>query len=196
MKYATDLKFKGSRRYLQGGDIYNEIQDILSDTLGGFVSKLVFKRFARTQIELLIGSPPYVENPLGSGVVTSWSGEKVADFWFRETGREISDSYPFEEDLIWNAIVISDQYIVSQRKNPYTPIENVISLTKKLNCELSPEIEGKWLFGQIELECCLPEEWKEIKISRRSCIANRFSRNTICVDGCNIGEIQFIVGRP
>ena len=116
-------------------------------------------------------------------------------FWIRETDEPVIDSYPFDEDAITSGAVLEAEIIRSGHANPYTVIENIIALTKKLNYALSPNINGKWLFGQIDLKKALPTEWDSIKIERTICVGTSFSRNRIVIDGGDCGEIRFIGGK-
>jgi hypothetical protein len=190
-----NLKYKGSRTYLHGSDIYNAIVEELSGRLGGYPARLVFKHFARNQVELLLESPESTANVIGSGL---WrmADENIERFWIRETDAPVTDSYPFEEDAITSTAHIEGQSIRAGHTNPYTVIENIIALTKKLNYALSPDVNGKWLFGQIDLKQALPAEWDSIQIERTICVGTSFSRNRIVVDETDCGEIRFIGGEP
>jgi len=190
-----NLKYKGSRTYLQGGDIYNAIVEELSAQLEGYLARLAFKHFARNQVELLFENPVDSANLVGSGMWRTATGESQR-FWIRETAGSVTDSYPFDEEVITSAAVIEYESIRVEHVNPYTLIENIIALTKKLNYALSPDVKGKWLFGQIDLKQSLPTEWDLIQIERAVCVGSSFSRNRIVIDGADYGEIRFIGGEP
>jgi hypothetical protein len=190
-----NLKYKGSRTYLHGSDIYNAIVEELSARFGGYPAKLAFKHFARNQVELLLENPVDPANVMGSGVWRAATGE-TRKFLIRETNEPVVDSYPFDEELITSAAIIEDESIRVGHANIYTLIENIIALTKKLNYALSPDVNGKWLFGQIDLKEALPAQWDTIQIVRTICVGTSFSRNRIFVDGTDTGEIRFIGGEP
>jgi hypothetical protein len=69
-------------------------------------------------------------------------------------------------------------------------------MTKKLNYAVSPEVNGKWLFGQLKLDLPFPKVQHNIKIESTRRIPNRFSENTITIDEKQYGTILFIVGKP
>ena len=190
-----DLKFKGSRNYLHGSDIFNSLVNMFARENGGYLSKLVFKRFARHQIEVVLESPVDDSAYLGKGV---WTEENGADFefWLRETALPVTQSYPFDEEQIIRKARYFDKEICLDSLNNYSIIENVIALTKALNYRLFPEPRGKWVFGQINLGRKLVNSEKNILIEQITCIGESFSRNGITIDGQYHGEIRFIVGKP
>lgn len=190
-----NLKFKGARIYLHGSDIFNAIEDLLSEIHEGFLSKLVFKTFARNQIEVLMAKPSDEAQILGQGNWKSIAGDSL-NFWLRETDILVAESYAFDEDLILTNTTVTNEQINLEKQNIYSTIENVIALTKKLNYVLTPNVNGKWLFGQIDLQVKLPETWRVLGVVRTICVANSFSRNRILIDGEDVGEIRFIGGVP
>lgn len=190
-----NLKYKGSRNYLQGGDIYNAIVHELTLRLGGHLARLAFKSFARKQVDLLLENPSDAFNPMGSGIWKSGSGE-LYRFWLVETDRSVTESYPFEEEAITRDAEVSGEAICSRCANSYSLIENIIALTKRLNYALVPHVDGKWLFGQLDLISGLPCRWSKLCIERKQCVGSSFSRNRITIDDADYGEIRFIGGQP
>jgi hypothetical protein len=57
-------------------------------------------------------------------------------------------------------------------------------------------VNGKWVFGQLDLAEPLSGDYRRLKIRLKQMIGGRFSVNEIIVDGHNIGTISFIVGDP
>ena len=195
MKILLDLKYKGARTYLYGGDIFNALEDALSSSDDGYLSKLVFKRFARNQIEVLMEEPADNKNVFGTALWKTASGE-VRSLWLTEIDAAITESYPFDEEVILTHATIKDNRIQLTVTNEYSVIENITALTKKLNYALSPQVSGKWLFGQLDLQRKLPKSWESLCIDQTICVANSFSRNRIFIDDQHYGEIRFIGGQP
>lgn len=195
MLITLHLKYKGSRTYLHGSDIFNALVDLFSETNSGYLSKLVFKSFARNQIEVLLSQPGHDVSTLGNGVWKMTDGAEQR-FWLRESREPVAESYPYDEDAITSKAIQVVESILLETQNAYSTIENIIALTKHLSYLLTPDVDGKWLFGQIDLLQALPERWESIQINRKACVANAFSRNRIEIDGHDIGEIRFIGGRP
>lgn len=190
-----NLKYKGARTYLQGGDIFNALEDAFSVSESGYLSKLVFKRFARNQIAVVMEEPTERASVLGTAIWKSASGDEKR-LWLTEIDVAVTESYPFDEEAIVAQSSINDQHIRLTVPNTYSTIENIIALTKKLNYVLSPNVSGKWVFGQLDLKQELPRSWESLCIDRTICLANSFSRNRILINDQHYGEIRFIGGQP
>ena len=139
--------------------------------------------------------PADTRNVLGTALWKSDSGEEKR-LWLTETDVAVTESYPFDEEAILAHAAVDDQHIQLTVPNAYSLIENIIALTKKLNYALSPQVNGKWLFGQLDLQQKLPKSWESLCIDRTICVANSFSRNRILIDDQHYGEIRFIGGQP
>lgn len=193
-----NLKFKGDRGYLHGTDFFEEISKRLN-TIGneGSIRKLAFKSFAINQCFLVCGGrPDSVAKVIGSGVWQESSGGKEFKFWVVEGDVPVTDRYAFDEEkLVSHSVVEGDRIFIDQ-KNEFSVIENAVALTKKLNYELTPQVDGKWVFGQIDLDVPLPENFNDMEIKRTSERQGKFSCNVLTIDSKYVGEIRFIVGRP
>ncbi len=119
-------------------------------------------------------------------------------FWLVETDKLVTDRYPFDEDVILEEVNLDQgkrSAVVAQR-SVYTPIEDVIVLTKHLNYAISPITNGNWLFGQMDLTEPLTDHYQSLEIQMKNLIEGRFSVNDILIDGSHIGTIRFIMGTP
>jgi hypothetical protein len=192
---ALGLGFKGERTYIQGGDIYNAIAATVSDAdPTAFVEHLVFREFARRDCDLVREKPGNDAVLIAQG--RSRSNDGRHPFWVTESQRDAVGRRPFDEDSITDAAVSAGSEIWSQQRSAYTPIEEIIALTKRLAYELTPEVEGKWVFGQIDLDGPLPTAYGKLVIVQKNLIAGRFSVNEITMDETVIGNIRFITGAP
>ena len=189
------LRYKGSRDYLHGSDIYNAIVDSLGNELSGHLARLVFKRVVRNQIRIAMNEQVSMEGAVGRGTWRNSNGEQIP-FWLLESGLPVTESYKFDEDAITSRALVDGKIIRGVRSNCYTVIENIVALTKCLNCSLVPDVRGKWMFGQIDLEAALPDEWNNLTITRTHLVGNAFSRNNITINDREFGQIRFIVGAP
>ena len=189
------LRYKGSRDYLHGSDIYNAIVDSLGNEFSGHLARLVFKRVVRNQIRIAMNEQVSMEEVVGRGTWRTSIGEQI-QFRLLESALPVTETYKFDEDAITSRALIDGEIIRGVRSNSYTLIENIVALTKCLNYSLVPDVRGKWLFGQIDLEAALPYEWNNLTITRTNLAGNAFSRNSITISGREFGEIRFIVGAP
>jgi len=192
---TLNLKFKGDRTYLQGGDIFNAVNRASKESdATSYLSRIAFRRFARRDCKLLWDKPAQGETLIAQGKVNQ-SGTELP-FWIVESSVPAVGRYNFDEESLVSPAVINCDEIVLEKRSSHTPIEEIIALTKRLNYELTPNIEGKWVFGQLRLIREIPSNYSSLRICRLSEVANRFSVNKIIVDNQEIGDIRFIVGAP
>ena len=201
MKKLLPLSYKGEREYLQGGDFFNALSDMVPEftgEAGAFVERLAFRRFARMACEITTEQPAEPAVVVGQ-VRFRLPGEADSlEAWVVETDIQVSGRRPFEEAaLLANSSLNAECRSASlPERSVYTPIEDVIALTKQLNYVVSPEANSKWVFGQLDLLEPLTDNYRKLEIRMKSLIAGRFSVNDIVVDGRSIGAMRFIVGAP
>jgi hypothetical protein len=199
MKKLLAISYKGDRTYLQGGDFFNALM-VTATEIGpdAFVDRLTFRRFACRAC--LVTTDQHVDPSKVIGQVRFRLPHDSShqDAWLIESDIVVTDRRPFDEALLLaNASLdVSRRYAQLPVRSIYTPIEDVIALTKHLNYAISPEVTGKWVFGQLDLFQPLDSSYIALEIQMQNLIANRFSVNHILTDGCRIGTIRFIVGVP
>lgn len=194
MDIILSLGYRGARSYIQAGDIFLAIDAALANQQLGYLKKLTLNRFARNQLVITFDDPKEDNKLVGSGIMSSEI--QVRKFYLVETAEPVTKRNAYDEDEVLIGAVLSNLTITNMFVNKYTVIENLIALTKKLNYQLVADVSGRWVFGQLDLSSALPRSWNRIKITRTVCIANRFSRNSIEIDGFDFGELRFIVGKP
>lgn len=195
MKIMLDFKLKGQRNYIQGGDIVDDVDGYLKKQGIGRLMRVAFRSFARNGCSL------HFSQPLGpSGVVADGQYQGLdgvmKPFWLVADGQPATERYAFDEELIVRDADVAGERIELRSLTPFSPIENIIALTKKLNYQLCPIASGKWVFGQLVLLEPLPDSYTQIAIEQKSLIAGRFSNNAMYIDGRHIGDMRFIVGEP
>jgi hypothetical protein len=201
MKKLLPLSYKGAREYLQGGDFYNALANMaaeLAGEAGTFVERLAFRRFACMACEITTEQPTEPSVVVGQVRFRLPSGAGSQEAWLIETDSPVSGRRPFDEAaLLANSFLDAEgRYVSLQEPSAYTPIEDVIALTKQLNYAVCPDVNGKWVFGQLDLVSPLPGSYQKLEIRMKSLIAGRFSVNDIFVDGRSTGTMRFIVGAP
>ncbi|WP_067865093.1 hypothetical protein [Neptuniibacter marinus] len=194
-----ELSFKGTRKYLHGSDFYNSINDLCESKYSkdSFVSKISFRSLASKQCVVLFETPSVNEKLIGNGLISVSSAEMNSiPFWLVESDKKVSGRYPFDEDaLVGNSLLnLTNKSITIQPNGEYTVIEEIIVLTKELNNQVC-SVDGKWLFGQLDLKTKLPDSADEIAVVLSKMISGRFSVNDIYINNIPMGKIQFIVGK-
>ncbi|MDP1859620.1 MAG: hypothetical protein Q8K82_13175 [Gemmatimonadaceae bacterium] len=189
--------FKGARSYIQGGDVVNRLQDVTPDLLGDpglWVSSIAFRRF--THLDCRVSAdPPDRERLVADVWVTGTTGTKTS-LWLEETDAAPAGRYEFNEQAIIASATCEGEEITAPRADFCSAVELAIALTKELNYRLSPEPDGRWVFGQLSLTERLPAAFSQLRVRRRSAIPGRFSVNELWFDGRFVGTMRFIVGSP
>ncbi|MDU9404598.1 hypothetical protein RTH46_19115 [Pseudomonas sp. zfem004] len=191
-----DFEFKGERNYIQGGDIFNGVEGLAREMFSdGFVSLLVFRNLTRRHCVLAFESQTSMQ-VVATGNISTADGQRHG-FWLYERDEEVIGRYPFDEEAVLSTSSLKpeEKLISMQSGDSVTPIEYVIALTKRLSYALAPNIDGKWLFGQLNLDQPLVPAGI-IKIVQKSILHGRMSVNEIWLDDVMVGTIRFIVGKP
>jgi len=191
------MKLKGSRTYIHGSDMFNQLSAAAGGLTGddaSFVSMISFRRFARNDCMITLEPPP-AETLVAEARLRDSAGEDTP-VWIAETLEPPAGRYDFDEEGLVAPAVIDGDVITGAANTRYTPIEVAIALTKRLTYHRHPKPAGKWVFGQLELTKALPTDYREMSIRARATIAGRFSRNELMVDGQSYGTMRFIVGTP
>jgi len=200
MNIQLDMGFKGNRRYLHGTSFFNALEQasqVFTGESGVFVARLVFRRLARHICKVSSSLPDKNESLIGQGRYRLSSGVDK-NFWLIETAKPVVDRQPYDEDALFAeaCIDLDGRLAKLTRRSINTPIEDVVGLTKVLNYRLMPDISGKWLFAQLDLNAPLSEGYRRIDIRMQSSFAGRFSVSEIYLDDNKVGAIRFIVGEP
>lgn len=193
----TELKFKGSRKYLHSTDFYTWFSAAVCDE-NQIVTKLIFKQLIHCQCEVLLGQAAVgvEENIVGAVQLLDKSNRESISGVIVETDTPVDESYPFDEDkLVKDAeIISSQQQATAFCRNDCTTVELVVALTKKLHNTLFNLNKGKWLVGQLNFCDELPIVYERLSIKTTRMMQNKFSINDVMIDGKRFGTVQFIVG--
>jgi hypothetical protein len=172
---------------VHGSDFYNKVSSLLSN--GEYIEDISFRQVTNKNCYLK-AKPEDAETV--AGIVKT----NQLRYVLVESDTEANGHYEFDEDALVKDAIVKSNVIAMKMQDNYSLIENIIAMTKKLNYSVNPEVNGKWLFGQLKLDQPFPEQQDEIQIESTRRIPNRFSENTITIDGNHYGTIIFIVGKP
>ena len=197
MSVPLVLAFKGSRSYLRGSDIYQALAQWCLAEFGGnaYVNRLSFRRLAKN-VCYVVRQPPEPDFLVGEGAVSIADNQHLL-FWLMESKEPVIERYAFDEEQIvaTSSMDIEKRTSTLGSESDYE-LSEVVALTKQLNYAISPEVDGNWLFGQLQLEMPLQRAGRPLRIVMRSLLANRFSVNDIYYGDQRVGNIRFIVGKP
>ena len=200
MRKLLELNYKGTRNYVHGSDFFNailSIAPIITGNTNAFIAKLTFRHFANMACELITVSPDNLSIIIGEVKFFLPNESKYMDAWIVLTDIPILQRRPFDEDLLLANAVFDDATSSASflGRSEWTPIEEIIALTKYLNYSINPNVQGKWVFGQLELKRPMIDSYARLEVKAINFIPGRFSVNNIFIDGCEMGSIRFIVSK-
>lgn len=194
-QFKLNLLFKGSRDYLQGGDIYNAI-NALAPRLTGihdcYLAKLAFRKLARNECLVLTSPPGPGQVPVANGTIKS-KGQFLADLWVISTDYPVNGRYEYKEEEITERASLQGSSITLSKETGYTAIEECIALTKELHHNIFQNIKGKWLFAQIDLSEPFKLARESMSIKFKGAVGSSFTISQIYQDNVDIGAIRFIL---
>ncbi len=189
--------FKGNRTYVQGGDIYNAIAKYLKASYGDAITHievLMHKLASHNMIgEVLDAGQPILS--VSPTMICRFDIEgKTKTLYLIETDTKVDCRYEFnEESIIRNSHILLDQKSITLlNETPYSPIEVVIALNKRLMQTLFDSEKGKWLVTRITLKRFLPESSDAaFTIALKQNLSYRLTYSTIMIGKEYYGGIYF-----
>ena len=199
MEKQLEFKFKGSRNYVQGPDIFNAISQEFEAQSSCWIKQIRFNSLLKNHAKLLIGSDVqnYGKEILAaSGVATAVSNTDFPFALLPLNSASIHERYDYNEQEVIDNLSLNrqDKSIDLVAKTSYSLIEEAVAAVKELNKRLiPPPANNKWLFTGIKLHKRLPDRRSSetLQIIRRQIIASRFSRNELYLDSKYFGLVEF-----
>lgn len=187
-----NFKFKGSRDYVHGTDIYKAFHDYCIRDIGSDFQnvQISFHDVMRNNLELVVECEDEDIKALIS--VTSGSGAKQK-FYLKESVDQPTERYAYDEDAVvegWGQEVDGLSAILKNPSSEYTTIESLVALNKAFLTKLH-QPDGKWLFARLKIKGFLPDMCKSIRLSTNASSNLRLVRSKIEIDGQSFGEIYF-----
>lgn len=201
---ATTLNFryKGSRTYVHGTDMYNQIIDVV---LGEFPD-LTGAEFRLTVHDLMHTHGRMICRPWQDDVVRPEGA--VAEFhmaavdrkligWLIETDNAVTERYEYKESEIAGKSIVSGQSVSIKGEVPHTAIEILVAINKHLHETLFPDAQGKWFFTRLELDHLLPTDKEaDFTLELVQNLHNRLTKSKIISRGQYWGNIYFSLVKP
>lgn len=190
-----ELGYKGARDYLHGTDMYNAIMEHLDRVALQYLYspvKMVIHEFSHNQCDMLysIGAErcPCPENArLEFYISDNISG------WLKETDRLVLARRPYPEDEIVANSRIEGQTILAVSDAPcsYSPIEVLVSLTKRLHLIVRSG-SARWAFTRLELQRPLQAgDSGSFQVELLQALGNRLTKSAVRVGNVPLGHIYF-----
>lgn len=188
------LPFKGNRTYIQGPDIFNEmvkyfINNKVTDchfTIHKMSMNNEGTVYFTTSLEEFktITQPPHATGSLNVDGKKYWAAVLFKDEQLENTVR-----VPYDEQLLIEKCHLSEESILLRERSPYTFIETIVSMQKKLLHTLYPH-KNKWLFTKLFLTESITD-YKNITISFRKNFNFKLVKSDIFINDALVGEVYF-----
>lgn len=194
-EYDLDLKYKGSRDYLHGTDIFSSTLNCLFARFGKIENiDFAFHRQAHQQLKLVVGDSPLEER---AAAVCSFSVDGIRKrAGLYETQNGVTERYPYPEDEIVSSMdidILGRKGILLGGRG-YSDIEIWVAMTKALHYRVFSQSKGKWFFvrGRFhQYTASSVAERRELVIA--SAFNDKLTRCEAVQDGVKLGEIYFSI---
>lgn len=155
-KKSVSFRFKGTRTYVHGTDIYNQLMPFLLEHLtDGPTPSVKLTIHGRTENhgDLWITDDPKRDGkPLGiKAELVLTSGEQNIFGWLTESSETITENYSYDEEAIRSRCLVSGNTLKITEDPGFTPIEIIVAANKKLMESVFPGEQGRWFFTRLQL---------------------------------------------
>ena len=166
----SHFKFKGTRDYVHGTDIYNYILEkllMINKDIKSFSKfNLSFLRQTMTNIDFYSGTKEEFQNFANKEAITFRGSvlekNEAIMFWGVENNEPIDGRYEYNEKKIEDSCIAEANRISFDSKlSDLSFIENIIPMNKKLLAVSCPQFKGKWMFTRLDLDSPIPQQISE-----------------------------------
>ncbi len=196
-RVALSFLFKGNRNYIHGTDIYNEITNAICSRRSVRdinVLRMKMRKLVRKQCHLLLGHSGEklkVPDDSPADILISTAGGDIHGYLL-ETGRDINSRYAFDEEAIRSRCSLNHDSVSVSGLSTYTAIEVGVVMTKLLHRKLFPDVQGKWLFTQLEMNRLFsPEDSSRLVIKFTHNFNYALTKSSIHSGTSELGRIYF-----
>lgn len=191
---TLQIPFKGSRDYLHGTDIFDQVLLILTKENAGFldVFEISFHAMAREPLRLIIGEEP--ANARAAAVGYYQGNDGRVRFWLSETDGEIVGRVPYPENEVVRKMAFSQDSATAaiSPTSGFSNIEVWIPMVKEMHTRIFPDVDGKWVFARAKMSAySLDHSAAEYGVKLASKLGHKLTRNEVFLDGRKVGDIFF-----
>lgn len=197
MKKLLNIPLKEPRNYISGNDLFDAAEAVFREWLGidAFIESLVMRKMAHSICEMRTDDEPAGDATVMGRVCAHVAGRSHKGY-IVETGKPVMASIPYSESEMLVNAEISNDSIRQGAKSQFSPIEEIVALTKEMHYRTQPEITGKWIFIRLELERALTESAAPFEITIVNKLGAKMTISEIIHGGALVGQIYFGVYNP
>ena len=194
-----NLKYRGSRDYIYGPDLFSEALE----TLASYLQVTSFEKvdfsshhMTREGLELHVFSS--IQEKLedtSNSKFTCISKEKKFYGYLLSTGQEVVERTPYpEEEIIKQSTLNADQKeIVLNGTTSFKLTDNYTALNKMMHNTLYPGL-GKWIFVRVVYErYSIQNTFNTLKVRIRKNFANKYTQSILQMDEQKVGTLYFSI---
>ena len=187
------FSFKGMRNYVHGTDIYNRMFDFFQQKhIKPSKLDLSFHGIASKNMSLSFDMP---ENKSMVKFICKYTDEKeqIKICYGIEREEHIYERIDCpEEEIISRAKIDKEnQSIYLSEKTPFTFIEEIVSLNKKLLTTMCNEKQGKWYFTRLQLNMIPLLNFQSINLVLKANFNYKLTKTEVFQGNNSLGFIYF-----
>ena len=198
MKYSLNFKYKGSRTYLHGTDIFNEANKLLREehsleTINYF--DMLIPKIVKNNLDIEIYKIKKIKKNTDAAVsITFKENEDSYVCFLKETNRivEKRDEYPEHDIIKKSKLNTDDKTIHLTNDSGFSNIENIVAMNKALLQAIYPTFKRKWLFTRLQLRSYNHStKFRNIKLTFLNNFNFKLTKSQIICDKKEIGFVYF-----
>jgi hypothetical protein len=198
---SPDVCYKGSRTYVHGTTLYEEIllgaAEMASHAVDGPI-RIDIRGLLSNQGDLHFQGRVSPETA-PEGIIANFSmscGEQSVTGWVTDAGKPVSRRIAYDESVIKEMSKIEGNQIFLLGDLDFTPFEICASMAVKLHNHLAPPVHGtKWLLTRIEFDHGIVRgDLQDFSLKHIQTIANRFTKTEVHNADGVFGRLFFSLG--
>lgn len=193
--FHPEFKFKGSRTYIHGTDIYTQVMSILHILKIDFEKfKMSITKLSVNQLDICI-TDDYRNLKQNANIFfeTKQNSGNIFYGYLIENEKQVKGRYEYAENLIIKSSIVDtiSKTVSFNEDNQFTTIEKIVALNKTLVENLFLDIKGKWYFTKLDVNNLIDIKPLLIEIKFIKHLNFRLTQSAIYFDNEFIGYIYF-----
>jgi hypothetical protein len=188
--------FKGGRTYVHGTDLFNalaELSGVARDPGGAAVRLSLHHPITRGVAAVPLPAPTTPDGAPAALFELARDGDRR--LWaVYETDEPVRERRPYDEDAVAAGARSTVDEIAQRQPTPYTFIERVVALNKRL-LEHGAAADGGWWFTRLELTAW-PAATAALRLRRAGDLGGRLVKSSIDADDVRVGAVYFTRKQP
>lgn len=191
--FRLQIEYKGNRSYLHGTDLFDALIELAHATCGEPWSsvRMSFYRPITCAVEAIRLPPQSAANFHPAALLELQINRQPVIWAVRERpDDQVEGRRPYDESLVTAGATFEGRSIIQQRPTPYTFIERLVALNKRLLDHSRQDAGVSWWFSRLELRQPPPKA-PSLRLGIKTELASRLIKSSIDVDGERTGSIYF-----